>query len=73
MAELAMELGVEDESLILQSESKDTHDEAKFVKPIVENDHFILVTSANHMARAMGMLKKSGRSPIPAPAGHALF
>ncbi len=73
MAELAMALGVEEKSLILQAESRDTHDEAKFVKPIVGNDHFILVTSANHMVRAMGMFRKSGMSPIPAPAGHTIL
>ncbi|MBM4055368.1 MAG: hypothetical protein FJ264_12030 [Planctomycetes bacterium] len=73
MAELAMSLGVKKEDLVLQSESKDTHDEAKFVKPIIGNDTFILVTSANHMTRAMGMFEKSGMSPIPAPAGHTIL
>ncbi|MCF6147412.1 MAG: DUF218 domain-containing protein [Candidatus Kuenenia sp.] len=73
MAELAMALGVKKEELILQSKSKDTHDEARFVKPIVGNDTFILVTSANHIARAMGMFKKLGMNPVPAPAGHTIL
>ena len=68
MAEVAKALGVKQEDLILESESKDTIDEARLIKSIVGNDTFILVTSASHMPRSMGMFRKLGMNPIAAPA-----
>ena len=70
LAHIAKELGVDENDIILESESKDTKDEAKLLKPIVKNDHFILVTSASHMPRSIAMFKKLGMNPIPAPTGH---
>ena len=72
MAEAAKALGVKQEDLILESESKDTIDEARIIKSIVGNDKFILVTSASHMPRSMGMFKKLGMQPIPAPTGYIM-
>ena len=72
MAEVAKALGVKQEDLILESESKDTIDEARIIKSIVGNDKFILVTSASHMPRSMGMFKKLGMQPIPAPTGYIM-
>ena len=72
MAEVAKALGVKQEDLILESESKDTIDEARIIKSIVGNDKFILVTSALHMPRSMGMFKKLGMQPIPAPTGYIM-
>ncbi|MEW6570522.1 MAG: envelope biogenesis factor ElyC [Nitrospirota bacterium] len=70
MAKLAMDLGVQRNDIILESKSKDTQDEAKFIKDIVKDDPFFLVTSAAHMPRSMSMFKKLAMKPIPAPAGH---
>jgi len=70
MANLAKELGVNEDNIIMESKSKDTIDEANFIKPIVNNDQFILVTSASHMPRSIAMFKKLGMNPIPAPTGH---
>lgn len=72
MAELAKALGVNKEDLILESDSRDTIDEARLIKPIVGNDMFILVTSASHMQRSIAMFKKMGMNPIPAPTGHSV-
>src|SRR3990172_2218739 len=72
MAGVAKALGVKQEDLILESESKDTIDEARIIKSIVGNDKFILVTSASHMPRSMGMFKKLGMQPIPAPTGYSI-
>lgn len=72
MAEVAKALGVKQEDLILESESRDTIDEARIIKSIVGNDKFILVTSASHMPRSMGMFKKLGMQPIPAPTGYIM-
>jgi uncharacterized SAM-binding protein YcdF (DUF218 family) len=70
MAHVAKELGVDDNDIILESQSKDTKDEAQLIKPLVKNDQFILVTSASHMPRSMALFKKQGMNPIPAPTGH---
>lgn len=70
MANIAKELGVDEHDLIIESQSRDTKDEARLIKPIVNDDKFILVTSASHMHRSMAMFKKLGMDPIPAPAGH---
>jgi len=70
MAELAVELGISQSGIITLTESKDTKDEARMVKDIVENSPFILVTSASHMPRSMALFKKLGMNPIPAPTEH---
>ncbi|HHT9137430.1 MAG TPA: ElyC/SanA/YdcF family protein [Candidatus Wunengus sp. YC60] len=72
MAEVAKAIGVKQEDLILESESKDTIDEARIIKSIVGNDKFILVTSASHMPRSMGMFKKLGMHPIAAPTDYTV-
>ncbi len=40
------------------------------VKEIVGKDKFILVTSASHMPRAIGLFRKYGMDPIPAPTDY---
>ena len=70
MARVAEKLGVDRKDIILETLSKDTGDQAIFIKSIVKNKPFVLVTSANHMPRAMAMFQKSGLSPIPAPTKH---
>ncbi|MBI2471802.1 MAG: YdcF family protein [Planctomycetes bacterium] len=72
MAEVAKAVGVKQEDLILESESRDTIDEARIIKSIVGNDKFILVTSASHMPRSMGMFKKLGMHPIAAPTDYTV-
>jgi len=70
MADLAVSLGVDRERIILEEKSRDTEEEAEFIKGLVGKERFILVTSASHMPRSMVLFKKAGTHPIPAPAGH---
>lgn len=70
MADLAKELGVNEDDILIESKSKDTKDEANLIKPIVNDNRFILVTSAVHMPRSMAIFKKLGMNPVPAPTGH---
>ncbi len=53
-----------DSALIVESESKNTYENALFTKKIIDslnlNGSFILVTSAIHMPRAMAVFKKVG-------------
>ncbi|MFH2044916.1 MAG: ElyC/SanA/YdcF family protein [Pseudomonadota bacterium] len=70
MANAALDLGVDNNKIILESESLDTESQALFIKKIVGDDKFILVTSAFHMQRSMAIFQKAGMNPIPAPVGH---
>jgi len=69
MYEVALQLGVRDEEIILERDSKDTKDQARLVKEIVGEASFLLVTSASHMPRSLALFEKVGLSPRPAPAG----
>lgn len=62
-----MELGIKNESILMQSEPRDTIEEARNIRSIVGENNFILVTSAYHMPRAMSVFQKEGLNPIPAP------
>lgn len=66
-AKLAIALGVKEENIIINEEAKDTNDEAHFAKKIIQNEEFILVTSATHMQRALNIFEKVGLHPKSAP------
>ena len=68
MAEAAAALGVNPKVLVLETESRDTEEEASLIQRMVKKDRFILVTSAAHMPRSMTHFRKLGLEPIPAPA-----
>ena len=68
MAEIIKVIGIDEDDIMIESESRDTKDQAHFIKLIVDNDPFILVTSAFHMPRSMALFKKLGMEPSPAPA-----
>lgn len=70
MAGLAGELGTNIRDIVLEDKSRDTHDEAVLLKPRLGSRPFVLVTSAYHMPRAMGLFRALGMHPIPAPACH---
>jgi len=67
---MATELGIDDNDLVLESKSKDTKDQTRFIYDIIGKDRFILLTSASHMARSMALFQTKGMNPIPAPIGH---
>jgi uncharacterized SAM-binding protein YcdF (DUF218 family) len=72
MARIAREMGIPDRDIILESKSIDTRDEVLFIKPIVGNEPFVLVTTASHIPRSMALFKKLGMNPIPSPVGHSV-
>jgi uncharacterized SAM-binding protein YcdF (DUF218 family) len=72
MAQAAYCLGVKSEEIILEKKSKDTKDHAVYLKSIVNDDPFIVVTAASHMLRSMALFKKQGMNPIAAPTGHLI-
>ena len=65
MYNAAVELGISPDDILLEKESKDTKDEALFIKEMVGAERFILVTSASHMPRALALFRKQGMDPIP--------
>lgn len=67
MSQAAISLGVKSEDIVLESESRDTEEEARIIKPMIGTEQFILVTSASHMPRALALFRKEGMNPIAAP------
>jgi uncharacterized SAM-binding protein YcdF (DUF218 family) len=68
-AELARDLGIEQDSLAVSDQALDTNQEARDVVKLVGGEPFILVTSAYHMPRAMQLMRRAGARPIAAPTG----
>ena len=67
MAQIAELLGVKSQDISLESDSRDTADQAVIIGKRIGRERFILVTSAAHMPRSMALFKKRGLQPIPAP------
>jgi uncharacterized SAM-binding protein YcdF (DUF218 family) len=66
-AALLFSMGVAPERLILESKSRDTYENAEFLKAELERlgdlgpgKRWVLITSAFHMPRAMGAFRKAG-------------
>lgn len=67
-AEVTISLAVPADKIIVLEHPKDTQQEAKAVAHIVSHHCFLLVTSANHLPRAMHYFQMQGLQPIPVPA-----
>lgn len=67
---MAEQLGVDEKRIIARYAPRDTREEARDVKPILEGEDFILVTSASHMPRAMAAFHEQGLYPHAAPTYH---
>ncbi|MGK3140848.1 envelope biogenesis factor ElyC [Pantoea sp. C2G6] len=67
-AQVAESLGVPGDHIQLVDQPRDTADEALAVKSVVGDRPFMLITSANHMPRALGFFHAAGLNPIVAPA-----
>lgn len=76
MADLLERLGVPASRIMIETESKNTHDEALIVKRMIDPlkfDHLVLVTSDIHMRRSVGAFRAAGLTVIPAIARSAHF
>ncbi|RWR02014.1 hypothetical protein ED28_10300 [[Pantoea] beijingensis] len=65
---VAQSLGVPAGAIMTLNKPRDTEQEAYEVKKAIGDRPFLLVTSANHMVRAMRFFHDEGLNPIPAPA-----
>jgi uncharacterized SAM-binding protein YcdF (DUF218 family) len=52
----------------IETESRDTAEQARFLKKKLGSEPFILVTSASHMPRSMMLFERLGMHPVAAPA-----
>ncbi len=67
LARVAMAMGVNKNNILLLEAAKDTWEEAIQTASVVLDKPFALVTSANHMHRAISEFNSIGLTPIPAP------
>ena len=70
MTQLALDLGVREEAILVESGSFDTKDQSKNIRLLIPDDSIILVTAASHMPRSVALFEKQGFTPLPAPTGH---
>ena len=75
MAAILNELGIPQEKLWLEEQSQNTHENALFSKKILDEKgirRILLVTSAMHMPRAVGLFEKLGMEVIPIPVDYSM-
>jgi uncharacterized SAM-binding protein YcdF (DUF218 family) len=68
MAEELKAMGIPGDRIVEESQSTNTRDHARYVPPLLEERHvpqFVLVTSRQHMARALRVFRKAGLDPVP--------
>ena len=66
-AEIAKMMGVPEDKIIILGEPKDTIEESLASYKIIGDKPFLLVSSASHLTRSVGLFKKLGMNPTPAP------
>jgi uncharacterized SAM-binding protein YcdF (DUF218 family) len=67
----ARSFGIPDENIVIDVTPWDTEQEAAAVaRRLGTDEDFLLVTSGYHMPRAVGLFKKRGLRPVPAPTDH---
>lgn len=67
MQNIAVVLGVKPQHIEIEDGSRDTREEADYLKQELKHKPFILVTSAYHMPRALKAFAAEGLHPTPAP------
>lgn len=67
MRNTAVMLGIPAASIRIENGSRDTHEEALYLKKLLVGESFLLVTSAYHMPRSMALFQNQGMHPIAAP------
>lgn len=70
MKKLAVRLGVPEDSILLEEQSRSTYENAVGVKRLLDGASILLVTSASHMPRAVALFRKQGLDVTPAPCNY---
>ncbi|UQB43061.1 YdcF family protein [Thiomicrospira microaerophila] len=70
-AQVFNDMGLNPSRLVLENASRNTYENFKNIKPLLEaNGQYILVTSAFHMPRSMGIAHKQGIQVTPYPVDY---
>jgi uncharacterized SAM-binding protein YcdF (DUF218 family) len=67
------DLGVSSDRLILEARARNTEENARFTRELVSpavGETWLLVTSAYHMPRAIGLFRRAGFQVVPWPADY---
>lgn len=67
MRELLLNLGIPDKRIMIEGKSRNTMENAKEIQRLRIERPLILITSAAHMSRALGVFRALGMKPLPAP------
>ena len=67
MADILLSTGIDENKIIKDSNAVHTYNSAENLALILKDRAFYLITSAGHMPRAMGVMKKHGLTPIAVP------
>jgi uncharacterized SAM-binding protein YcdF (DUF218 family) len=71
--ELWLELGVPPQRIIVEDKSRNTDENARFTFALLQpkpGQRYLLVTSAYHMPRAVGLFRKAGFDIVPYPVDY---
>ena len=70
IAQLLMEWGVPEEDILFEEKSRNTYENALYIKPLLKSNNLskvLLVTSATHMPRAYAVFNAQNVDVIAAP------
>jgi len=70
MKRLALRLGVPEAAITVEDRSRTTYENAVETKRIMGNGSILMVTSALHIPRALGLFHKQGLDTVPYPCGY---
>lgn len=73
--ELIVQLGIETDRVEIESQSRNTHENAVYAKDMINpapGESWILITSAFHMSRSVGCFRQAGWPVIPYPVDFKL-
>lgn len=68
-----IDMGVPENKIHIESESRNTYENAIYTSKIVEEKKWkklLLITSAFHMKRSLGVFQKAGMNPVPFPTDY---
>lgn len=75
MAQILVALGVPEDAILLEADSRNTYENAVYAREILGElgvNKIILVTSAWHMPRSVAVFEKQGFEVIPAPTDYTV-
>jgi len=65
-----IDAGIEPSRIVIENNSRNTYENAMFTKALIKpdpQDKWLLVTSAFHMPRSVGVFRKAGYNVVPYP------